>query len=86
MRATKLEDCPKCKRLACVCEIIALHELGCPFRTAATCSIPIDCGHGRDCCPKCDKCTCKSVVAQQQEATIQAGPRRKSESSPRSED
>jgi hypothetical protein len=66
-----MSGCAICKHFACICEIVRLHELGCPFRTAATCAIPVACGHGRDTCPKCDKCTCKSPAAQQQEDRTQ---------------
>jgi hypothetical protein len=68
--------CPTCKHFACVCEIIKLHEAGCPFRTASSCSVPVECGHGRDTCPKCDACTCKSLEARAQEQRLQNPPRR----------
>jgi len=70
--------CATCKHFACICEIIKLHALGCPFRTAATCSVPIACGHGRDTCPSCDACTCTSLAAQRQEAAIQKPRSRRS--------
>jgi hypothetical protein len=35
------------------------HAEGCPQWRAMVCSVPIECEHGHDVCPKCDPCTCK---------------------------
>lgn len=37
---------------------IGSHEPGCPLLRSATCSVAIECEHGWDCCPICDRCTC----------------------------
>ena len=55
--------CDECGHLACVCQILSDHIDGCRFRLAATCPVPIECEHGRDCCPECDPCTCAAVIA-----------------------
>lgn len=34
------------------------HKKTCPTYRASTCAIAIECKHGYDCCPICDKCTC----------------------------
>jgi len=57
-----LTNCPKCNRLACVCAMKERHLDGCRFLRAATCAVPIECSHGRDCCPICDPCTCGAGV------------------------
>ena len=54
--------CETCGYLACICGIRAAHVDGCKFRLAATCAVPVECPHGRDCCPECDPCTCPQVV------------------------
>lgn len=51
-------DCPKCGRLACVCEVKRVHAKDCPFQIAVSCAVAIECEHGYDVCPKCDPCTC----------------------------
>jgi hypothetical protein len=57
-------DAPcKCGHIACVCDIIAVHRPKCPFRLSATCPVGIECKHGRDTCPKCDPCTCRTPEA-----------------------
>lgn len=50
-----------CGQLACVCSVISNHHPECKFRKATTCSIPIECDHGRDVCPICDPCTCDEL-------------------------
>lgn len=50
--------CDTCGHLACVCQIKEKHDEACPFLRAATCSVGIECEHGRDVCPQCDPCTC----------------------------
>ena len=54
--------CETCGHLACVCLIQSLHGPTCKFRVSATCAVPIECEHGRDCCPICDPCTCNPRV------------------------
>lgn len=34
------------------------HEDGCPTKLAAEGAAAIECEHGYDCCPICDRCTC----------------------------
>lgn len=57
-----MPGCNQCGHLACVCIIEQLHKLGCTFRLAATCAVPIECQHGYDVCPTCDPCTCATVT------------------------
>lgn len=57
-----MNDCPRCKRLACVCDVTSAHLITCPYRTAVTCAVAIECPHGFDACPKCDPCTCLRVM------------------------
>lgn len=40
------------------------HIKGCALRTAMTCAVGIECEHGYDVCPQCDKCTCDAIRAQ----------------------
>lgn len=49
-----------CGHIACVCHILEEHVQGCLYRLAAT-GVALECEHGRDVCPRCDPCTCKSV-------------------------
>ena len=60
MARGRVEGCT-CEHLTCVCLINREHELGCKFRRAATCAVPIECEHGSDVCPSCDPCTCNSL-------------------------
>ena len=53
-------NCKVCGHIACVCSIINRHEIKCAFRISATCSVGIECKHGRDTCSICDPCTCKA--------------------------
>lgn len=50
--------CKKCQHFACVCAVLFLHDVRCPFRTAVACAVAVECEHGRDICPQCDPCTC----------------------------
>lgn len=48
------------------------HIKGCALRTAMTCAVGIECEHGYDVCPKCDKCTCAEVRAASHERAMEA--------------
>jgi len=50
--------CSTCGHFACVCAVSKGHAEGCKLRVATTCTVPIECEHGRDVCPVCDPCTC----------------------------
>jgi hypothetical protein len=58
--------CEKCQHFSCVCQVLADHVLGCHYRLAVTCAIPIACEkHGRDVCAECgDVCTCEEIKIQ----------------------
>ncbi len=47
-----------CGHITCVCYINDNHDALCNFKRATTCSIPVECEHGRDVCPICDACNC----------------------------
>lgn len=52
------EPCPACGHFACICAIEREHKPDCRYLKAATCTVAIECAHGRDVCPVCDPCTC----------------------------
>ena len=37
------------------------HDDDCSYAVSASCAVGIPCEHGRDVCPICDPCTCKST-------------------------
>lgn len=53
-----IRNCQECKFISCVCSIIGAHKEKCKLRVSSICPIPIECTHGYDVCPECDKCTC----------------------------
>ena len=53
----RVPDCD-CELIQCVCTEARKHKVGCDYRLAMTCAIPVECDHGVDCCPQCDPCTC----------------------------
>lgn len=42
---------------------IGRHKQGCQTLWAATCRVAIECEHGYDVCPICDRCTCAGNAA-----------------------
>jgi len=55
--------CETCGHIACICTLKRRHSEDCRFRKAATCTVGIECEHGRDTCPECDPCTCGAEIA-----------------------
>lgn len=50
--------CSTCGHFACVCSVKRLHDEDCDLRVSVTCPVGIECVHGYDVCPICDRCTC----------------------------
>jgi hypothetical protein len=62
MAIGRVPDCD-CQLIRCVCTDARKHVVGCIYRLALTCAIPIPCeSHGEDVCPVCDLCTCLLVA------------------------
>ena len=53
--------CPICEREVCSCDVDTLHKPDCRFRKSAQCAVGIECEHGYDLCPICDKCNCEDI-------------------------
>jgi hypothetical protein len=60
----RVPDCD-CGLIQCACAEARKHKVGCRYRTALTCAIPIECDHGFDVCPQCDACTCEMGTVDQ---------------------
>lgn len=54
----RVHDCD-CQLIQCVCLVKRQHQEDCRFRVSLTCAVPIECEHGVDVCPHCDKCDCR---------------------------
>lgn len=57
LEAARAKDC-FCGLLYCCCDQVRDHDPNCRFRKAMVCPVAVECDHGHDVCPQCDRCTC----------------------------
>lgn len=50
------------------------HERGCALVLAFFGGAAIECEHGYDACPICDRCTCKEILAKRQRRKLRLKP------------